>query len=346
MTPAFIGTYTDKGGEGMYRAEWDSVSGKLSGLALAAKLAHPSWVLVEPTGQFLYAASEVDEGVVYSYSIAAETLELTLIGRQLTGGAHPCHLAVSADGRVLVVANYVGGSVAVLAVGADGTLGAAQVVQYDGSGPDAVRQAAPHPHGVAFDTSGRLWVADLGLDRLTMYQVGAGGINVASARATQAKAGSGPRYMVFHPTLSRLYVVGELDSTIMAYDLGGDGILKPTETLSTRAAGAQGENRAGAISMHSSGKFLYVTNRGDESVASYRIDAQSGALELIDILPVLGTEPRSAVIDPSGQYLLVTNQKSDAVVTYRIDEGGGLEAESNLAVPSPTCIAFIIKNEE
>ena len=352
---AFIGSYTQRlphvngKGRGIYRARFDPVTGALTDVALAAKLANPTFLAIAPNRRVLYAVSEIEEfngqlgGSVSAYAIDASTAALTLLNQQPTRGTFTCHVSVDATNRVVMVANYGSGSMAVYPVEADGRLGPlSDFVQHAGSGPNPQRQQGPHAHQIVLSPDNRfVLVNDLGADKVFVYQLDAAQGKLTpnhTAPFASLHAGAGPRHLDFHPNGKFVYVINELDATVTMFDFdAAQGILTARQTLSTLPPGSAADKSCADIHVHPTGKFLYGSNRGHDSIAMFRIHQSTGLLTAIGHEPTQGGQPRNFAIDPSGRFLLAENQDSDTVVSFRIDpERGTLKPAGHVAqVPTP-----------
>jgi 6-phosphogluconolactonase len=349
----YVGTYTGKS-KGIYLSELDLSSGDLSAPVLAATTTNPSFLALHPNHRFLYAVNEVDRfagmksGSVSAFAIDPQTGALTLLNQQPSRGSGPAHLTVDRQGKNVLVANYGGGSVAVLPIGPDGSLGPATgFVQHTGSSINRSRQEAPHAHSVVLDSANRFaFVADLGLDKVLIYQYDAaqGLLTPNDPPFASVPPGSGPRHFAFHPSGRTAYVINELASTVIAfrYD-AAKGSLEPLQTISTLPADFKKTNSTAEIVVHPSGKFLYGSNRGHNSIAIFAIDPDTGMLTLIGHELTQGKTPRNFAIDPTGAYLLAANQDSGTVVVFRIDpESGHLTATGHTAAISmPVCVEMM-----
>jgi 6-phosphogluconolactonase len=349
----YVGTYTDGGSRGIYRFEFDPTSGASSNPVLAVESENPSFLALHPNGQVLYAVNELGAfggattGAVSAFAIDSATGNLTRLGQQPSGGADPCHLAVDRAGRNVLVANYSGGSVAVLPIGAGGgLLPATTVLRHDGSGPDRARQEGPHAHAVALDGAERFALAaDLGADRIFVYRFNAaiGGLVPNDPAAVALEQGSGPRHLAWHPSGAFLYAINELRSTVTAfrYD-AARGVPVSFQTVTTLPDGFSGKNKAAEVVVSPDGRFLYGSNRGDDSIAVFTIDAASGALTAAGHVRTGGNTPRHFAIDPSGRWLLVANQDSGSIVVFHLDPATGRPDPVGrpLALSKPVCILF------
>jgi 6-phosphogluconolactonase len=349
----YVGTYTGPQSKGIYLYKLDSASGKLTSLGLAGEIANPSFVTLHPSGRFLYAASEVSSfngeraGAVGAFAIDPKTGGLSLINKVSSRGGGPCHVVVDKTGKNVLVANYGGGSVAVLPIGEDGRLGeASSFIQHKGSSVNPGRQKEPHAHCVTLSPDNRfLMVADLGLDQIVVYRFDAakGMLTPGDPPFAKVNPGAGPRHLTFHPGGGFAYVINEIQSTLtaFAYD-AGKGVLKEIQSISTLPEGFTGQSSTAEVELLPSGKVLYGSNRGHDSIAVFSVDP-AGKLTLVEETPSGGKVPRNFAIDPTGTFLLAANQKSDNVVAFRIDPKSGrlMPTGEKLDVPSPVCIKFL-----
>lgn len=350
----YIGTYTGGESEGIYVSELDLATGALAEPRLASAATNPSFVALHPNGRYLYAVGEVSDfdgkktGAVSAFAIDRETGLLTLLNQQPSRGTGPCYVVVDAAGKNVLVANYGGGSVAALPIGADGRLDAATgFVQHTGSSVNQPRQAGPHAHSINLDAANRFAVAaDLGLDKLLVYRFDptAGTLTPNDPPATSVAAGAGPRHFAFHPNGRFAYVINEMNLTVTAfrYD-AGRGTLTAIHSVSTLPAGTEKQGSTAEVQVHPSGRFLYGSNRGHDSLAIFAIDQNSGHLTPIGHHSTGGKTPRNFAIDPTGRYILAENQNSNSVVVLRIDPDTGLLSNTGhtITVGSPVCIKFL-----
>ena len=342
----YVGTYTDdKRSEGIHLLRMDQGSGHLSSVASVDAGANPSFLALHPSARVLYAVNEVEHGAVRSFAIAGDG-GLTRLGETPSEGRAPCYVSVDRSGQVVLVANYDSGSIALLPVHNDGGLApAASVVQHAGQGPNAERQLGPHAHCILADPSNRFALAaDLGADRVFLYRFDADQKSLRHVPGGDAsmRPGAGPRHLAFHPTLPLVFVANELDSTVAALRFDAErGTLSVGETRSTLPAGWNGTNYPADIHVAPSGRVLYVSNRGHNSLAVFSVDT-SGALSLAQTVSTEGDWPRNFTIDPTGRRLLVANQKSNSVVVFARDDASGrlTPTAQRITVPSPVCLRF------
>lgn len=354
----FFGTYTKGKSKGIYRARFDTQTGKLDAPQLAAEANDPSFLAVHPNGRVLYAIDERSDPAktpakgVAAYAIERGTGRLTLLNEQSVGGPGPCHIVVDTTGNCVLVANYVGGSVAAIALESDGRLGkVGSVMQHHGSSVHA-RQKAPHAHAVALSPDNRfVLAADLGLDRVLAYKFDPTRATLTAHEPASATLppGSGPRHLAFRPDGKFLYVINELvcTMTVFQYD-AARAAMSAVQTISTLPPGEsvqQGYSTAEVI-LHPNGRFLYGSNRGHNSIVVYAIEPSTGKLTLVEHESTQGKTPRHFAVDPSGRWLLAENQGSDSVVVFRIVGSSGiLEPTGRTAeVPMPVCAVFVPVN--
>jgi 6-phosphogluconolactonase len=314
----FIGTYTRAPGnaKGIYAAHLDSVTGKLSTPELAAETLSPTWLTLSPDHKFLFAVNEQGAGTISSFQLDAAAGKLTPLNTVSSKGGSPCHISVSKDGKFLYDANYSGETVPMFPIGADGKLGDPdKVITLTGSGPDASRQKGPHPHSVNL-VKDHLLVPDLGQDKIFVFNLD---MTPAVPPFAAVKPGSGPRHMAFHPKGNIMYVLTEMGSTIEVLSRDNFTTLQSVSMLPKDYAG---KSTGAEVAVHPSGKFVYGSNRGDDSIAIFAADSK-GLLKPVDRVSTQGKTPRGFVIDPTGKWLIVGNQDSDNMVVFKIDQKNG-----------------------
>jgi 6-phosphogluconolactonase len=361
----YVGTYTEpirfgtgevfRGrGQGIHLYRLREATGALEQLASPVASPNPSFLALAPGRRFLYAVNELKShegrptGTVSAFALDPDTGEPRLLNRVVTQGTDPCYLTLDRTGRWLLVANYASGSVCVLPVAADGRLGeASDFVQHHGASVHPERQRGPHAHCVVLDKANRhAFVADLGLDRVMSYRFdpGEGRLEPNEEPWLALSAGAGPRHLVFHPEGRHAYLINELDSTVLVLDYDSRrGTLRAKQTLSTLPEGYGAGSSGAHLEVSPSGRFLYASNRGHDSIAIYRIEGDSGRLSPVGHQPTRGRTPRFFAMDPAGRYLLAANQDSDTVVAFRVDPATGLlEALGPPAqVPTPVCLRVV-----
>lgn len=350
----YVGTYTGPLSKGIYVLRFEPGSGKWSAPELAVETSNPSFLAIDPSRHFLYAANENSHykgersGSVSAFGIDRRTGKLTLLNEVSTRGAGPCYVALDRTGKYVLVANYDGGNVAVFPVLPDGRLAeASAVVEHAGHGPNPERQEGPHAHQIDVTPDNRFAiVSDLGLDKLFVYHfnVGKGTLTANDPAFALAVPGAGPRHFVFDPSGKFVYVINEMGGTVtaFAYDRAR-ATLASFQTITTLTADFRGENTSAEIAIHPSGKFLYGSNRGADALAVLAVEPAKGALKLVESVSTSGKTPRSFAIDPTGKYLLAANQDSNQIVVFAIDSATGrlTATGQTIDVPSPVCIKFL-----
>jgi 6-phosphogluconolactonase len=352
---AFIGTYTSKtDSKGIYSFYFDVATGRLTAMALAATTPDPSFLTVARNEKYLYAVNELSEfdgkksGAVTSYSLDPKSGKLTQLNQVPSGGADPCYVSFDQSGKYLLVANYTGGSVSVFPVASDGRIGAASAfVQHSGSGPNKERQEGPHAHYIAASADNRfVFVVDLGLDEVVVYRFdpAKGSLTRNDPPFVKLAPGAGPRHMAFHPNSRFAYVLNEVNSTVTAFAYDSkNGSFSTLQTLSTIPKDFTAHNDTAEIVVHPSGKFLYASNRGHDSIAEFAIDPAKGTLTLAGDFSTQGKTPRNFALDPTGKFLLAANQESNNIVVFRIDQSTGALTDTGQVtqVPAPVDIVFV-----
>jgi 6-phosphogluconolactonase len=352
----YVGTYTQEGSssKGIYAYRYDASTQEVTSLGLAAETTNPSWVALHPNGRFLYAVNEVqtyngpNSGGVSAFSIDRATGKLTFLNEVASRGADPCYITVDQSGKYVLVANYTGGSIAAFPISDDGKLGnSSAFVQHTGHGLNPKRQEAAHAHSIDLSPDERFaFVDDLGLDELLVYKFNKskGSLKPNNPPFAKLDAGAGPRHFALHPSGQFAYVVSELASTVTAFSIDlKTGTLHRSQSISTLPDDFKGENDDAEIRMHPSGKFLYASNRGHDSIAVFAIDSSKGTLTPIEHTSTGGKTPRSFEIDPPGTLLFAENQQSNNIVIFRIDEKTGKLTPTGkvLEVGQPVCVKFL-----
>ena len=352
---AYFGTYTGKKSKGIYVARFNPATGKLSAPELAAEAISPSFLAVHPKGKWLYAVNEIDNftgkksGGVSGFAIDAKSGKLSPINQQSTVGGGPCHVSLDASGRVVLVANYGGGSVASYRVDKKGFLSSdVSFIQHQGSGVNRGRQEAPHGHAIVTDPGNKFALAcDLGLDKVLIYKLDAkkGSLTPNDPPFGRVAQGSGPRHMAFHPSGKFAWVINEMVCTVTSFSFDPKrGELKELQTISSLPADTKmiPSYNTAEILAHPSGKFVYGSNRGHDTLAVYAVDQKLGTLRMMQNVSTQGKTPRSFGIDPSGRWLLAANQSSDTVVVFAIDPATGKlkPTGQSIEVGSPVSVVF------
>ncbi|CAM5668287.1 hypothetical protein GCM10010329_35750 [Streptomyces spiroverticillatus] len=344
LRAAYLGTYTTQpgGGTGIGLATYRPDRGALASTGVLDGVANPSYLALAPDRRTLYAVNEQAQGAVTAMRLG-DGRPPEVLGARSTGGADPCHLSV--HGRFLLSANYTGGSLAVHPRGRDGALGeASDLVRHQGSGPDPGRQEGPHVHQVVTDPAGRhILAVDLGTDSVYTYRLDERKGTLREIGRTATRPGAGPRHLVFHPAGRHVYLVNELDSTLVvcAYE-PRTGMLTPGKPQPTLPRGTVPDERnypAGVI-ISPDGRFVYVSNRGHDSIAVFAVQRGGAELRLVALTPSGGSYPRHIVLDPTGRLLFASHQKSGSVTTFHVDRRTGRlrSAGAALEFPVPVCV--------
>lgn len=349
----YVGTYTDKDSKGIYAFRFDPTTGATDPIGLVAETANPSFLAVNPGGKYLYAANEVNNfqgaptGSVSTFSIDEHSGRLSLLQRVSSLGAGPAHLSLDRTGRYLLVANYDSGNIASFPVEKDGRLGPRSAfVQHTGSSVNKDRQSGPHAHEIQAGVDDKfVFAADLGLDELLVYRFDSktGSLTPASPAFAKVNPGAGPRHFTFAPSGKFVYLVNEMASTVTVFSFRAGGGLSELQTISTLASDFKGENTTAEIEVDASGKFLYVSNRGDDSIAVFAIDTSSGRLSAVERVATGGKTPRHFTLDPTGKWLFAANQDSNDVTIFRVDPSSGrlTRTDRMLHVAAPVCVVFV-----
>ena len=352
----YIGTYTEpilhgtgdvfKGkGEGIYLASLDQETGVLQEVCLAAKTRNPSYVCVSPCGRFLYAVNELKEyegaaqGAVSAFVIEEGGRKLRLLNEKPTGGTDPCHVAISSDGRFLVVSNFMSGSICLYAIEEDGSLAEkGQFIEHRGSGQDPLRQRGPHAHAATFDVRDEyVYVPDLGIDQVKVYRLDKAKKQLIEAGVYHAPPGSGPRYCEIATNYDMIFCVNELACTVAALkQQNGQLILLETQVMAQE--GKKDGSIAAALHISPNQAYVYASLRGQDCIVSYQI-GENGHLKRLVETSSGGKVPRDFILSKSGLHLLVANQNSDVVVVFAVcQKTGVLQETSRCAIPTPVCV--------
>ena len=356
----YVGSYTqttspaDHRPEGILVFRFDADTGALERLSAAGGAPNPSFLALHPSGRYLYAVSEIldyqgkESGAVHAYARDSRTGALAHLNEQPSIGTWPCHLSVEATGRYVLAANYLSGSVIMLPIRADGSLGeTADFVQHQGTSVNPQRQEGPHAHSIMVDPANRFAFApDLGLDKVICYKLDLerGKLTPNDAPHTQVTPGAGPRHFDFHPNGRWVYLINEIGNTLSAYAYHAQqGTLHLLNTVPTLPASFSGASHTADIHVHPSGKFVYGSNRGHDSIAICAIDQHTGQVSVVGQESTLGKTPRNFAIDPTGAFLLAANQSTDNIVVFRIDaQSGRLTPTGHSAqAPAAVCLKLI-----
>ncbi|KXU34893.1 hypothetical protein AXK12_06575 [Cephaloticoccus capnophilus] len=356
----YVGTYTGSGSEGIYTLQIDRLSGALAVPEVAAKTANPTWLIVSPDKRRLYAVSGGDAAAA-AYAVDRVSGRLTPASEAYLGdGKPPCHLAIDATAQLLIASHYHHGTVTTIPIQAGGnwpashggTLGSpTRVIEHSRlghpTGPHPTRQDAPHVHSATISPDNRYaYICDLGLDRIYAYALDSEHATLSPAPSfyTATRPGAGPRHATFSRDGRLLLVVGELDSTLTTYTYNSEtAALTLVDTQSLLPANFSGENTAAEVRIHPNGRWVYASNRGHDSIATFALDDTRGQLRLLGHTPSGGRSPRHFAICPCGGWLVTANQESNTLCAFAIDQTTGLPSStptSTVTVPKPVCVVF------
>jgi 6-phosphogluconolactonase len=346
-----VGTYTSGKSEGIYIYRFYTETGRMAYLNVMPGVDNPSYLAVSSNRKFIYSVNEIGDdrtGSVSAFSFEPKTGKISLINKQPSIGAGPCYISIDKDQKHVFVANYAGGSLSVLPVNKDGSLGAAvQTIQDQGSSVNKQRQDKPHVHTAVLSPDEKyLLYTDLGTDKVNVYRYRSGNdkpLEPASPAFFDVSAGNGPRHIDFTPNKKFMYLITEMGGNIHAYNYNG-GKLKQFQVISLVPDGYTGKIGAADIHVSPDGLFLYASNRGDANeIIVFSIDQESGQLTFVERKPSMGKSPRNFMIDPTGKFLLVANQSSDSIIVYRIDKATGKLTLTNqrAEVGNPSCLKFV-----
>ena len=355
-TRLYVGTYTGPKSKGIYLFEMDANTGKLADLGPVAETPNPTFLAIHPTKPLLYAVNEVGTfegkktGAVAAFRMDEADGKLTLLNRQSSGGDGPCHLVLDKAAKNVLVANYGGGSVAALPIREDGQLAApSSFIQHVGTGANKSRQKEPHAHSINLDPANRFaFVADLGTDYVYSYRFDPvkGSLSANDPVGAKLAPGSGPRHFAFHPNGKNAFVINELLLTVTSFAYDADkGALTSIETLSTLPAGTKPIGSTAEVIVHPTGKWVFGSNRGHDSIAVFAFDAEKAKLTHVGNYGDTVKEPRNFVLDPTGNFILVGNQKGQSITVFRLNQTTGemIRVGEPTPCPTPVCLRFRVK---
>ncbi len=339
-----VGTYTGENSKGIYKLQFNPETAALTDLELVASTENPSYLQISKDRDIVYAVNETKPGALSSFAWNQDRTHLNLIEQTSSEGEHPCYIALDPSERFVAAANYSSGNVVVYHVDEEANFsGAPQVRQHKGDGSVKPNQESPHAHFAAFSIQGSyLYVVDLGIDQVLSYPIDTEG-NLGNAQiALQLDKGDGPRHLVFHPNKDLVFVVNELSSTVVSAHIDTTtGIFQKIDKLSTLPESFSDKSFCADIHITANGKFLYVSNRGHNSIAIFKV-AENGTLELLGTEAVRGDWPRNFTLAPGDTHLLVANQRSNNITVFRVNPVTGLlqYTGNEMAVEQPACLQF------
>jgi len=350
----YFGTYTNNGkSKGIYCYKLDLATGKLTSVGVTEGIKNPSFLAIHPSGNYLYAVSEVNDadgkpgGAVSAFALDRKSGTLKSLNHQSSEGAGPCFVSVDKTGTVALVANYGSGSIASLPINENGSLKkAATAIQHEGSSVNQARQAGPHAHSINLSADNRFAIAaDLGLDKLLIYKLdpAKGTLTANDPAYTKTPAGGGPRHFAFHPNGRFAYNCNEITSSVTTHAWDKDkGSLTEIQTITTLPEETKGNSTA-EIQVHPSGKFVYCSNRGHDSLAIFNVDEKTGKLTAVGHQKTVGRTPRNFGIDPTGRFIVACNQNTENVAVFQVDHDSGKLSQVGevVSVPAPVCVKFL-----
>ncbi|MCD6354379.1 MAG: lactonase family protein [Prolixibacteraceae bacterium] len=345
----YVGTFTSEGAEGIYLCDFDTKTGDISLSGTIKGVDNPSFLKVSPDRNYLYVVTrspaKVEEsgGYVSAYKIKGDG-SLHFLNKQISNGTDPCHVDVSPDGKFVAIATYGSGTTSLYPTGSNGKLlPATTVIINEGSGPVTNRQSKPHAHSIKFSPFGKeVFVADLGTDQLNIFWLEGDQLKQYGQKFAKFAPGTGPRHFDFHPNGKVIYVIGELNSTITSFKKRSNS-WKPFQVISALPASFTGTSYSADIHVSANGKYLYGSNRGDNSIATFVIESSSQRLIKVGTVSTEGNWPRNFTLTPDGGFMLVANQKSGNITVFKINSKSGVPKYigKQLQLPSPVCLEFL-----
>ena len=348
----FVGTYTDPdGSRGIYTGQFDTEHGTLGEPTFVAECDNPAFLALHPSKPYLYAVCEVQKGMLLAFQYNKENGQLTPLDKKEVPGQVTCHLAIclskNSNAGTIVVANYTSGNIVSFPLLESGKIGeVVSDVQHEGSGPNTSRQESAHPHGVYFDGT-TIAVPDLGIDQVVYYKIdlATAALSASTDHANLRLApGAGPRHLTTSKDKRFVYVLNEVDSTVSVFDWRRTNSPERVQTVSTLTEGKDAatlNNTTAEIELHPSGKFLYASNRGDDSIAVFAVS--EGKLTPIQNVSSGGRTPRFFCLDPTGRFLLTCNQDTGNICVFRVDQKTGklTSTDQSISVPKAICLVFV-----
>lgn len=344
----FFGSAGSAASSGFYLAKFDTGTGQLTAPVFLQAAVAPTYFVIRPDGKRLYTCNSAPGSSVSAYEVDPKTAKLKFLNQKPSGGGDPCYVSLDATSHFLMVANYGGGSIAVFALQPDGSIGERTAfVQHSGSSVNRARQSEAHTHSVRVEPTNKfVLAADLGADKVFIYRFDSntGALKPNDPPFATVPPGSGPRHMAFSPSGLFLYLINELGNSVIRYGWDSEhGILTQHESIPALPEAFNGTSYCAEILVHPSGNFVFATNRGDNSIAVFAVEAETGRLTPVEHISTKGKTPRNCEIDPTGKWLIVSNQGSDGVVVFRIDQKSGRLSLTGdpVPVPAPFCERFL-----
>lgn len=340
----YTGSYADASSAGIHLFKLNLKENKLDLIEKYMGIENPSYLVINKAQTHLYAVSEVEYGMVVSYAINRQTDQLRELNRKSTNGMAPCFVSLNENNDCLYISNY-GGTVTKIAIQEDGSLGEHTITnQHIGSGVWADRQDAAHAHSIVpVPDSTVVVAADLGTDKLYMYDAN----DFTSLGEISTIPGSGPRHFAFHPTMPIMYVIQELSNTIAVFELNEQYIPESLlAVITTLPDDYKEENTAADLHITPDGQFLYATNRGHDSIVTYKV-SESGIPEIIAFTHTEGEGPRNFTLIAEEKVIIVANEQTDSLVLFEINKDGIPTYTGNsVPLPKPVCVQAIVRKSE
>ena len=363
-TLLFVGTYTRKEGhvdgkaEGIYILKMNNETGELTNIGTIPNQINPSYLTIHPTGKYIYSVNELADGspenigTVSAFSFDKKTNKATFLNSVSSQGDAPCHISIDAMRKHVLVANYVGGTVASFPILEEGNLGeAVSTHEHKIEKINLPRQEAAHAHMiVSAEKNNTIYAVDLGTNEVIVYKINVANGELIRRGEIPISEGAGPRHLAFHPFQKRVYVLGELNQTIEAFNFENHGESFERFQIIKTIQDVENEHlvNCAAIKIHPNGEFLYASNRGiqghpEQSISIFKIDFETGELTYLGKQNTKGLIPRDFELDRNGKFLLVANQNSDSIVTFRINQETGMLEETGFVkeVMTPVCLKFM-----
>ncbi|MHB1147628.1 MAG: lactonase family protein [Lutibacter sp.] len=337
--PLYVGTYTDADSEGIYRYDFNLKTGEITNKKLAIEAVNPSFITFSNDKKLMYSVGEIDNfegsksGFVNSYSVSKDGT-LQFINKVSSNGAHPCHVQLNSDNTKLAVSNYSGGTVSVHSISKNGEISTAyQVIDHNKGSQQS------HAHSAQFFKN-NLFIADLGLSSFSQYKFDKTNKNYQLKSTYQIKNNAGPRHFEISKKGKFIYVINELNSTISVLEKKKDSFVF-VQNITTLADGFDGKSFCADIHLSRDGQFLYGSNRGENSIAVFKINKKNGELQKIQTISTNGDWPRNFTLSPDGNYLLVANQRSKNISVFMVNKKtGSLTFLHSINSPTPSCLLF------
>lgn len=344
----YVGTFTSEGAEGIYLCNFNSETGYISLATTFKGIDNPSFLKISSDRKYLYAVSRTSEaiektgGFVVAYKIGKDGT-MQFLNKQVSNGAQPCHIDVSADGKFVAIATYGGGTTSVYPINDNGSLQPASSTINNNNLLNNNDKIVSHAHSIKFSPfDGKVYSADLGTDQLNIYNIKDGILVSGNQKFVKFKKGTGPRHFVFHSGGNIIYVISELNSTVSVLKKES-GIWREIQNISTLPVGFKGKSYCADIHISTDGKFLYGSNRGHNSITVFNINPATNKLNFRGTVPVEGDWPRNFTLTPNGKFMLIANQRSGNITVFKMNSKTGMPefTGKEIKLPAPVCLEFL-----